>query len=179
MNIVIPVMGLLLVAVPAVAQQSPSYEISDHAFNAGGHPEGGTVPASASFRITLDAIGDPVVGPGLASAAFHMDGSFGSCYPPPGEVHGVRFADADTLDWVPEKSVGSYNLYRDLMSNLSGLGYGQCERQNLPDEAVTDSDAVPAGDGYFYLVTAENRLQEEGTKGKDSSGVLRQGSACP
>jgi hypothetical protein len=34
-------------------------------------------------------------------------------------------------------------------------------------------------DGFFYLVTVENRLSEEGTKGFDSGGGERTGSACP
>ena len=39
---------------------------------------------------------------------------------------------------------------------------------------------VPAGNGYFYLVTARNRLWEEGTKGSSSAGAQRANPApCP
>jgi hypothetical protein len=171
--------AVFVLASSALAQQSSSYNISDHALNAGGHPDAGVVLTSSSYRITLGAIGDSIVAPVLSSVSYHMDGSFTSRYPPPGEVGGLSFTDEQTLQWLPEPSVGDYNLYRGLISNLSSLGYGQCEQQDLTDETATDSDAVPAGDGYFYLVTAENRLDEEGPKGSDSSGIRRLGTVCP
>ena len=66
------------------------------------------------------------------------------------------------------------------MSNLTGLGYGQCEQQDLTTTSATDSAAVPLGDGYFYLVTARNRLSEEGTKGFRSDLMTeRLGATCP
>ena len=67
----------LLVAGTALAQTSASYKLSEHTFNNGGHPEEGTVMASTSYRVSLDSIGDGLVGPGLASASYHMDGGFG------------------------------------------------------------------------------------------------------
>ncbi len=92
----------------------------------------------------------------------------------------MAFTDAQTLVWNPERSVGTYNLYRDLLSGLAGLGYGGCEQQELTGETATDSDAVPAGDGFFYLVTAENLLAEEGTKGFLSNATERGNpSPCP
>ena len=82
--------------------------------------------------------------------------------------------------WNPERSVGVYNLYRDLLGNLSGLGYGDCEQSDLPGTTATDTDRPPAAGGFFYLITAENRLREEGTKGFDSSGSGRPNpSPCP
>ena len=75
---------------PPLAQQSASFEISDHVFNSGGHPTAGTVLSSTSFRITLDALGDSIVGPALSSVSFGMEVSFGSCYPPPEEVSRLR-----------------------------------------------------------------------------------------
>jgi len=164
----------------APAQTSSSFKLEEHVFNAGGHPESGQIMTSASFRITLDALGESVVGPGLSSPSYRMDGSFGSAYPPPGEVRNLLFTDAVTLEWESESSVGVYNLYRDELSVLSVLGYGECEQYDLPGETATDTDAVPVDGGYFYLVTAENRLGEEGTKGADSAGGPRPNSdPCP
>jgi hypothetical protein len=164
----------------APAQTSPSFKLEEHVFNAGGHPESGQIMTSASFRITLDALGESVVGPGLSSPSYRMDGSFGSAYPPPGEVRNLRFTDDVTLEWDPETSVGVYNLYLDLLSGLSGLGYGQCEQYDLTTERAHLPDDPPNADGYFYLVTAENRLGEEGTKGADSSGGPRPNpDPCP
>jgi hypothetical protein len=167
-------------ALPVVAQSSASYKISDSVFNAGGHPEDGTMMTSGSYRVSLDAIGDAVVGPRMSSASYGMDGGMVSCYPPPGEVTGLRFVTPQTLAWDAERSVGVYNLYRALVSSLSGLGYGSCEQLDITGPATGDADAPPAGDGYFYLVTAENMLGEEGTKGRDSAGAERaNASPCP
>lgn len=170
---------LLLAALPAAAQQSPSFKLTDAVFNAGGHPSNGTVLTSANFKLSLDSIGEGIAGTGLGSTSFAMDASFGACYPPAGEVVDLRFADPTTLVWSPEKSTGAYNLYRDLLSDLAGGGYGSCLQQDLPDETTTDTDPVPLDDGFFYLATAVNRLGEEGTKGSDSGGTPRAGGVCP
>lgn len=163
---------------PAMAQESASYKLDEHTFNAGGDPRGGVVLTSPSYKVTFDSVGDAIVASGLAATSFRADAGFVSGYAPPGEVLGLVFHDADTLVWDAEKSAGDYNLYRDLISDLAGLGYGTCQQQDIADETTTDTDAVPGGDGYFYLVTAENRLGEEGTKGS-SGGAERLGSVCP
>jgi len=80
---------------------------------------------------------------------------------------------------IGEGLAGAYNLYRDTLGSLSGLGYGACERQGLATNSATDSDAPASGGGFFYLVTAKNPLREEGTKGSDSDGLERTGTACP
>ena len=176
----IPVVLILLLALPALAQQSASYKLEEHVFNAGGHPENGTYLTSATYRIRLDALGDAVAGTALAGASFHMDAGFVPAYPPPGLVGGLHFPDHDTMAWDSEKSVGVYNLYRDLVSNLLSLGYGNCEQHSLTGATAVDATSPPSSDGYFYLVTAENRLGEEGSKGSDSGGTQRANPApCP
>jgi hypothetical protein len=172
---------VLLLVFPAFAQESASYQLTEHTFNAGGNPAGGTVLTSTNYQITLDAIGDPVASRNLSSGSYQMEGGFVAAYPPPGEVLGVSFTDPITLSWDPEKSVGDYNLYRDLMSNLSGLGFGVCEQQEIQDSTtlVDDTHELETGEGYFYLVTAENRLDEEGTKGFSYDGPEREGTVCP
>ena len=171
---------VLLLSGTALAQTSTSFKLEEHVFNAGGNPAAGMVPTSASFQITLDAIGDGMAATGLSSASFQLDGGFVTGYPPPGEVLGLRFTDLTTLEWNPEGSIGSYSLYRDLLSSLSGLGYGMCQQPFLLVETTTDTD-VPAapGTGFFYLLTAENKLAEEGTKGFHSDTTERMGLACP
>jgi hypothetical protein len=172
--------AVLLLATSAAAQQSASFRMSEHTFNAGGHPSGGQVMASASFRLTYDAVGAPVVGWEMSAPSFRMDASFGSSYRPPGEVAGLRFDDDVTLAWNPERSTGTYGLYRDLMSGLPGLGYGACLRGDLGSAGFRDTETPPHGSGFFYLVTASNRLREEGTKGQDSTGNERANAApCP
>ncbi len=168
----------LLVASPALAQTSAGFDVSEHAFNAGGHPSAGVTLSSASYRITLDAIGDTVAGRQPASDSYRVETGFIAAYPPPGEVQGLDWIDPSTLVWNPERSVGNYNLYRDSVGNLPGAGYGICAQQQIPGETTQDTAPVAANSGRFYLVTAENRLAEEGTKGA-SGGVERLGTICP
>ena len=171
---------VLLAVCPVLAQESPSYNLTEHVFNAGGRPADGAVASSASYLLTLEAIGDAVARTGLQGPSHHLDAGFGSCYPPPGEIRSLRFSDPDHLHWDPERSVGDYALYRGLMSRLSGGGYGSCEQHGLTSASTTDGSLPPADDGFFYLVTARNRLLEEGTKGRDSDGLERANAApCP
>ena len=159
-----------------MAQSSADFEIRAQAFNAGGQPP---AVASANFEIRLGAIGDSVAGLSLVSASFGLDSGFGLSFLPPGEVTGVLFSDDVTLVWNPEKSTGAYNLYRSLLSGITP-GFGACEQPDLPGETATDADVPAVGTGFFYLVTAENILAEEGTKGFQSSSVERANAApCP
>ena len=170
----------LLLGSPIYAQTSASFTLEEHTLNAGGTPRGGLTLTSASFQITLAAIGGNAVATGLSSTSFQLDGGFVTGYPPPGEVLALRFSDATSLEWNPEGSIGSYSLYRDLLSSLSGLGYGMCLEPFLLVETTTDTD-VPTtpGTGFFYLVTAENKLAEKGTKGFHTDTTERMGLACP
>ncbi len=169
-----------LIALPVLAQESPSYRIKESVFNAGGHPTDGTVLTSSSFRMTLDSVGEGIAPTRLAAASYHMDGSFMGAFLPPGEVYDLLFSDKTTMAWDSEKSTGTYNIYRDLMSSLSGGGFGACFAQGLAAPTVADPNTPPVNNGWFYLVTAENRLREEGTKGYRSSGAERGNPApCP
>ncbi|MDQ7006720.1 MAG: hypothetical protein Q9Q40_05775 [Acidobacteriota bacterium] len=180
MRVVVAAFFFLFLAVPSVlAQQSASYRLEEHVVNLGGRPDDGVTASSAGFRISLDSFGEAAVRAGLVSSSFRVDGSFAGAYPPPGEVPGLRLTDSTTLVWDAEKSVGVYNVYRDALAALSGGGYGTCWRQDLPEATTTDPDVPGSGGGFFYLVTAENRLDEEGTKGSDSGGAPRGGLACP
>lgn len=171
---------LLLAVDPVAAQTSASYKLEEHVLNAGGHPEAGAILTSTGHRMTLDALGESVVGQGLSSASYRLSGGFGSGYPPPGEVLNLRFTDTQTLVWDPERSVGVYNIYRGAAGDLSGRGYGLCEQPDLAGETATVPGAPPVSEIYFYLATAENRLGEEGTKGDDGSGAERPNpNACP
>lgn len=170
---------LLSVTMPASAQTSTSFKLEEHTVNAGGRPDQGATAASVSFKISLDAVGDALIRRGLTGASFRMDAGFVSAYPPPGEVGQLVFTDNQTLAWSAEPSVGVYNLYRDLVANLGGLGYGNCEQQDLTSAGAVDAATPPPAATWFYLATAENRLGEEGTKGSDSTGAERLGTSCP
>ena len=174
--------GLTLALGPAVtAAESASHKLTEFVFNEGGHPLQGAVPASASSRITLDAIGQGVAAGGTStSASFKLGSGFVSPYPPPGEVTGLRFTTKIDLAWNAESSIGKYNLYRELTGTLPG-GFGVCESPGvILSETTTDTDVPSAATAYFYLVTADNLLDEEGTKGFRSNGTERGNPApCP
>jgi hypothetical protein len=170
-----------IVADTTQAQSSASFELTEHAIHAGGSPLQGAMPASATYRVTLGAIGDAVLGWNVAAPTLRIDGGFVSAFPPPREVQDLRFgADPVTLTWSAEPSAGTYALYRDVLSNLPGLGFGTCAQGAISAATATDAELPPANAGYFYLVTARNRLGEEGTKGFRSSGEERGNpAACP
>lgn len=163
----------------ALAQESASHKLEEHTFNAGGHPSGGVNPSSASHEVSVGSIGEPFGFQVLFGSSGAIDGGFLLAYPPPGEVKDVLFVDNTTLVWDPEVSAGTYSLYRGPIGSLPGLGFGVCTQQNLLVPTTIDATLPAAGTGFFYLITVENRLGEEGTKGFTSSGVERLGSACP
>ncbi len=177
--------GLVLTSA-ALAQTSTSFTLEEYTLNAGGTPSQGQVLSSSSFSITLASIGDTLVATGLSSSSFEADVGFDAAYPPPGEVAAtcgasgepcLVFTDSETLTWPAEPSAGVYNLYRDDTSN----GFGDCEEQDIAGTTTTDT-ATPTT-AFFYLVTVENRLAEEGTKGFQSNATERVGGTglpvCP
>lgn len=166
----------LLVAVPllavlcgrAEAQSSASFRLTEQVLNAGGHPLDGARPASAGFVASLDALGDAVAGSAFSSASYRGSGGFVLRYAPPGEVHGVQFPDKSSVAWSAEPSVGTYNVYRN----------GACHQAGLSAPSAVETDVPPPDSAWQYLVTAANRLREEGTMGRASSGAER-GIAAP
>jgi hypothetical protein len=171
--------ALLLNLTPALlAQTSASYRLTELVFNTGGNPA--PVLTSTSYQVTLDSVGDSVSGETLSSASYNSSPGFPAAYPPPGEVATVTFSNKTTLTWTPEGSTGTYNLYRGSVTDLPG-SYGACKLPaNIVGETTTDTDVPASGQCYFYLVTAENRLAEEGIKGKDSTGnTLPNPTPCP
>jgi hypothetical protein len=134
--------------------------------------------SSPTFRVSIDAIGDSVAMRALSGPTFRMEGSFVAAHPPPGEVFGLRFTAPNTLAWDAERSAGVYNLYRDTMSDLSSLGYGECHQPGLSGRTANEMETPPLGDGFFYLVTVKNRLGEEGTKGF-VSGIGERANTAP
>jgi hypothetical protein len=174
---------LAITAIPgdlALAQTSTSYSLEENVFNAGGHPISGTVLTSSSFRLTLGAIGDGVIAADSVSSSFSMGGGFVRAYPPPGEVTNVRFLDPTTLVWDGERSVGVYNLYQGAVLVPFDPAYGGCQTPGITTEAVIVSATPQPGQALFILLTAKNRLGEEGAKGSSSEGGTRDNSnPCP
>lgn len=172
-------MVLLLVSASAAAQQSSNYKMDEHALNAGGSPDGGVTLGSPGFSITLSSLGDGLLAATPASLSFQVQGGFVGGHPPAGEVRNLVFTDEVNLQWDPALSAGTYNVYRDLTSNLGALGYGNCTQPDLAGASAQDADALPLGQAYFYLVTVDDMLLQEGSKGFQSGGTERLGTHCP
>jgi len=175
-------LGAALLAAPALGQQSANFKVKASVFNAGGNPRSGSVLSSASFRITVDALGGSVTPEMMSGPSFQIDGGFVLQFRKPEEVTELLFLTKQAMMWdAAEKSVSpTYNLYRALITTLPSLTYGSCEQQGLGSPTTTDPDEPSPGDGYFYLVTAENCIGIEGTKGFQDDGLTeRQGTVCP
>ena len=163
----------------ANAQQSASYSATEFVLNAGGHPAEGATLSSASYRVSLDALGEGLIATSLSSGSYQMGVGFVTAYPPPREVNNLRFASHTGFNWLPDSAVGTYTVYRELIATLPG-NFGVCFPPALTSTAANDISDPPVGAGWFYLVTARNRLGEEGTKGFRSSGAQRPNpSPCP
>lgn len=164
----------------ALAQVSASFQVTESIWNAGGHPQDGMVLTSSRFRVTLDGIGESAPPVPMRSASYTAVLGFVGQFPSPGEVGGLELLDAVSLTWASERSAGAYNVYRDDLGALPGGGYGTCWQAGLVAPAATDPQAPASGRGAFYLVTVENRLGEESTKGRASDGTERSNTApCP
>lgn len=172
--------AVLAIPSPILAQSSPSHTLSEQVFNGGGRPAQAVISTSASFRISLDSIGEPIAAHTLAGPSFRMDGGLAASFPPAGEIDGLLLlADRQTLVWSPEPASTAYNVYTGLLSSLPG-SYGACAVARVPGTSAIDVTTPAPGTGLFYLVTGVNRLREEGTKGRTSSGVVRTNPApCP
>jgi len=166
--------------VPAAAQQSASFRLEEHALNAGGRPAEAVVGSSANFRVTLESIAGPISHLTATSASFRGEGGFVPPLRPPGEVRELRLPGPDQLTWAGERSVGTFELYRDALGAVGVDPYGVCLQNDITGTTAQDPETPATGAGYLYLVAAVNRLGERGTLGQASSGQTREpSSACP
>jgi hypothetical protein len=176
------VLAAALLSIPsaALAQSSATYRLTEQVFNAGGRPADAVVASSASFKLSLDSIGEGIARGALAGASYRLDSGFASAYAPPGEVTGLRvLSDGETLAWSRDPASTAYNVYSGTLATLPG-DFGSCAASRVDEPTWGDPSVPGAGSGLFYLVTGSNRLRQEGTKGHASSGAERANDApCP
>ena len=178
LGVVVLVAGLARTP-PGSAQSSVSHRLEGSTFNEGGRPSGGLVAQSASHRITLDAVGDLGGGLAASSPSFGLSVGITGAYAPPSEVQDVSFKGPTQFAWPGMPTAVRFNVYRGGTSQLPGT-FGSCLAANLTSGGYTDTVTPAARAGFYYLVTGENRLFEEGTKGYQSNGTPRTASpACP
>lgn len=169
---------VLNVSILVFAQSAGNYVQDEHIFNEGGNPLQGQVLASTNFIITLDAVGQSLGLTELSGSSFQMQAGFVPAYPPPLETLNLKFVTKTQMIWDHEKSVGTYNIYRGNGDNFAP--FGACMSKSLPSENGQDSEIPAPNQFFYYLVTAENQIEEEGTKGYESDGTERINAApCP
>lgn len=187
--------SILLLPDPGFAQQRQSYTLSTNVVNQGGAPEDrSSVPSSSGYSLGYAAIGEGILRVGMASASYQMDVGFLTPYAPPGEVApcdgpmGVpcspklEFTSKEDMEWPWAPWAVRYNLYRGVRDDpgLFDPNYGQGLECKFPTNHQTDKQVPNAGEVLFYLVTGDNRLHEEGTKGWDTFGTERPNpTGCP
>ncbi|MEJ2368989.1 MAG: hypothetical protein P8Z49_11750 [Acidobacteriota bacterium] len=160
------------------AQTSPNYSNEEHVLNCGATPA--PTLSSSNYQVTLSSIGDGLSTATMSSSSYEISGGFDAVFPPPGEVENVHFTSKTDMAWNPEPSVGTYNVYKASLADLQGGSSGTCFASGLASPTASDTATPSAGQCFYYLVTAENRLNEEGTLGSQSGGTPRPAaSSCP
>jgi uncharacterized protein (DUF1800 family) len=92
---------------------------------------------------------------------------------PPGEVTGVAFGPGPSLAWDAVSGADDYNVYRGLLPWLAAGAGAQCHGDEIAATSFATPGEPPAGQGYFYLVTAESNAFGEGSAGTSSGGAPR------
>jgi hypothetical protein len=83
-----------------------------------------------------------------------------------GEVTGLRFdADTVTVRWDGVVGADFYDVSRGLISSLDGADYGACLSENLTGTTLQDVDLPADGEGFFYLVRADDAVCGPGPAG--------------
>ncbi|HET9480392.1 MAG TPA: hypothetical protein VFP98_01420 [Candidatus Polarisedimenticolia bacterium] len=166
--------ALTALAAQAQAQQSASFMIKEATLNSGGQPWQGANPASPSYILRPDSLGEGFVSPALTSASFRLSAGHVQAFPTPGEVDNLALLDSATLVWDPEPLAGHYHLYRaGPMGVPTGVGpVADCLQGDLTGTTAGDPVTPPPGQAFFYFVNAVNCI---GVQGPD--GVI--GVPCP
>jgi len=106
----------------------------------------------------------------------------GGAFEVPFEIQGVLFADATSFGWdSDEENSGSGTVYDVMRGDVATLSSGYAGSCTDPQQGATDStdtDPLPPGAGFYYLVRGSNACGD-GTWGFDSDDAERMSNACP
>jgi hypothetical protein len=100
----------------------------------------------------------------------------------PGEVTNVRWTGHAAMIWDPVATAVEYHVYRTALSSLGYTSFGACRDDLDPDRtdtALADVELPAAGQGFGYLITAENGAASEGTLGFGTAAERSNFNACP
>ncbi len=102
----------------------------------------------------------------------------------PAEVVGLVAAKSGSsivLSWSPNATSDSYAISRALISGTGPGHYGACFQQGITGTSVADGTVPPPGDGFAYLVQAQNYdcgLGSLGLRSDESARVNTDAGAC-
>jgi hypothetical protein len=103
----------------------------------------------------------------------------------PGEVGTLTWLDKDTLQWPAEPSANEYHVYKDLLTTLGYGSFATCADSldlDRTDTELVDTNTPPAGQGWYYLITAEDTDVEpprEGSLGLATCAERSNFTPCP
>ena len=80
------------------------------------------------------------------------------------------------LTWSPAAGADAYSVTRGALSTVGPAAYGSCLVEGVQGVSFGDPAVPAAGDGFFYLVQAENYTCGLGTLGYDSTEQERDNS---
>lgn len=78
-------------------------------------------------------------------------------------------------------SFSKYHVYRGSLADL-GTSYGNCRDDldgSLSDTSLFDTELPASGEGFFYIITAENASGGECTLGYGQCSERTNGNQCP
>ena len=102
-----------------------------------------------------------------------------ACDPDDGQVEYLEARSARGFVFRPESGALGYQAYRQRVSWLSSINYGECEHLAAQGLAFFDEDLPGTGQGFAYLVTAD-MPGGEGSLGRRTDGGVRPNlRACP
>ena len=91
-----------------------------------------------------------------------------------GDAWAVHFdANKTTLRWNGVSGADSYDISRGLIGSLDGTDYGDCLVEDHAETSFDDGSSPPPGEGYFYLVRADDVVCAPGSWGMDSNETER------
>ncbi|MBP7147715.1 MAG: VCBS repeat-containing protein [Acidobacteria bacterium] len=100
----------------------------------------------------------------------------------PPDVTGLAWSSATLLGWEAEPSAVEYHVYRGALDGLSYANYGACRDgfdANRSDTLFLDAEVPAAGQGLFYVVTAEDASAAESSLGLGTCAERGNFAACP
>ncbi|MDH3627225.1 MAG: thrombospondin type 3 repeat-containing protein [Acidobacteriota bacterium] len=96
----------------------------------------------------------------------------------PGPVFGVQFQSATLMTWSPELQAQTYRVYARSLTGLTFFTDPACLTEE-PLASVVLADVPLPGEGFFFLVSSVDALNQEGTVGFGTFAERSAIQSCP